>query len=149
MTKAHILFVDDELVTGQIAPNGNYMWYYVQALKDAGYDLVEANTSDEAIQTLVADSPPIQLVILDMALPPGSDFTEAEMQRTKEGTRTGLVIANRIRRAQFDRPLIILTNHRRPDIKSAFDKDNYCRVLFKGDYTPNQVVEEVTQFLTG
>jgi CheY-like chemotaxis protein len=67
----NILFVDDELLPGQTAPGGNYMWYYVQALRDAGFQVTEADTTDEAFERLAVSETPFRLVILDVMMPPG------------------------------------------------------------------------------
>jgi CheY-like chemotaxis protein len=140
----NILFVDDELVPGQSAPDGNYMWYYVKALLDAGFQVTEADTTDAAFERLAVTETPFHLVILDVMLAPGRMLQDED---TQQGTRTGIVMAQRFRRMFDDIPIVVFTQYRRPEITSALQKIPRCRVLLKDDYTPEKLAEELIKIL--
>ncbi len=74
MEKARILLVDDELSPKKDGPNGSYMWYYTQALREAGFEVVEAVGPDFALQRLTSKRLKFDLVIIDIMLPPGKAF---------------------------------------------------------------------------
>ena len=52
MKKVKILWVDDEYVADQPRPEGNYLWYYRDALEESGYEVVHALGPDAALKAL-------------------------------------------------------------------------------------------------
>lgn len=141
-----VLFVDDELVPGQDAPNGNYMWYYARALRDAGFNVTEVGTTDEAFGQLTGDTKPYRLILLDVLLPPGQQLAEED---TQQGTRTGLILAQRFRRLFADPliPIVVFTQYRRLANDHAFKIIPACHVLLKDDFTPIKLADELRRIL--
>ena len=68
MSRRRILLIDDELVPGADPGEGNYMWYYVQALRDAGFEVEEAISVDSALSYLDRGSATLDLIILDVMM---------------------------------------------------------------------------------
>jgi len=145
MDSKRVLLVDDEIAPGAIPGEGNYMWYYAEALREAGFDVVEAVGPDAALETLDRTPDPFCIIILDIMMPPGKAFAETD---TQQGLRTGLLLLDKITVLCPQVPVLVLTNvnnaktvgelRGRPDVKA---------VLFKPDYTPYMLVDEVRRVL--
>lgn len=141
MDKGRILFIDDELCPGQQQPSGNYMWYYTVALKDADYDVVEVLGPDDALAELANKDQHFDLVILDIMMPPGNAYKDDD---TRNGLRTGVLLARRIENDWPKLPILVLTNVLEPEALDALKAlPSVKRILTKPKYTPFQVFEEI------
>ena len=81
MTRAKILNVDDQPISRYIR---------TQVLEQAGYEVIEASTGDEALRRLSSDRP--QLVLLDMNLPDILGVEVCRRIRAQPSTRSIVVL---------------------------------------------------------
>lgn len=131
-----ILFVDDEK---------RYMNSYVEELKLSGYEVSFQGDVDSALRFFEENLNRINLLILDIMMPPGSSFKEVD---TQLGLRTGIHFYERIREKAPNLPVMILTNVSDPRVEERFRKENKCWFLRKEDYFPFELAEEVKKVLT-
>jgi len=145
MDSKRVLLVDDEIVPGAIPGEGNYMWYYAQALRDAGFEVVEVTGPDAALETLDKPHEPFCVITLDIMMPPGKTFAETD---TQQGLRTGLLLLDKITVLCPQVPVLVLTNvNNAKTVGELRGRPNVKAVLFKPDYTPYMLVEEVRKVL--
>ena len=136
MTLANILFVDDE-------PRG--INSFVDELKFSDYQVNFKDDIDSAEQYLQQYHSKIQLVILDIMMPPGGTLIAKD---TDNGMKTGILFRNQIRSKFPDMPIILFTNFR-PDaqLKQEINDDPKSLLLQKYNYLPFELVEEIDIFL--
>src|SRR3954452_18641448 len=103
-----VLLIDDDFSDEPGSPC-RYMWYYVQALRDCGYEVTPVTSTDHALEHLTKHS--FDLVLLDVMMPPGKNLVDAG---TAGGVRTGVVLADRLAQAHPHTPVVILTNANDP-----------------------------------
>lgn len=152
MVIGRILIVDDEIEEPTTSDGYEeellgYMAYYVQALRDKGFDVVTATGADQALAKLHAQGD-FDLVILDLMMPPGQTFTSEE---TALGMRTGMRLAEQIHLDYPTAAIVILSNNvpcggtgsPRSDCQKLVDSGVVKRVFFKPDTTPFDFVEHV------
>jgi len=122
-----ILLVDDKPLF--IAP-------LKEAFDAAGFIINLAMTADECIQ-IVRSRDPIDAIVLDVMLPPGSmDLPEVDY-----GMNTGLVLLNMIRES---RPFIPIILHSvRDDLSAVETHDRLTIVASKSGATPAELVKLV------
>lgn len=130
-----ILFVDEE---------PRWVRTYIEALRDADYEVTHATTVDEALVIFRTKMAVIELIILDVMMPPGYAFKDED---TVLGTHTGLFIFEKIREIASHLPIIILTNVTEPDVSQFFQSRSCCWLLRKEDYDPFAVVDKVQDVL--
>ena len=130
-----ILMIDDE---------ERAMDSYVQELKLSGYDVSFQKSVDGAMEFFLENQEQIDLLILDIMMPPGFTFKGAN---TKDGLRTGVLVYERIRPEAPDLLIVILTNVSDERLSERFQKERNCRYLRKEDYLPFELAQEVDQFL--
>src|SRR3712207_3063084 len=93
-----ILFVDDEPLRIQS---------YVDELDSRGYDVLLRTDVDSARRVMQDGRERVELVILDIMMPPGAALT---WEQTGCGLKTGLHLYREIRMEAPELPVIILTN---------------------------------------
>jgi CheY-like chemotaxis protein len=81
-----ILYVEDEAVVRMVA---------AEALRDAGFDVIEAQTADEAI-LLLADPDHVSILFTDISLP---------------GTMDGIDLAHETRQAYPSMPVLVASGY--------------------------------------
>lgn len=150
MDGGKILFIDDELYPSNDAgspqdedePDGDYMWYYIRALEDAGYEVTRALGPDEALSILAGRDGGFDLIILDIMMPPEQAYEKA---KTRNGTRTGLFIAKTLDEKYPQIPVVVLTNVDDPSVhKLVRSTPNVKEVFTKDEHLPFQLVETIT-----
>jgi DNA-binding response OmpR family regulator len=99
-------------------------------LEDAGYDVLEAGTADEAVRTAYDAAP--QLVILDLGLPDRSGLEVARELTTAEATRHV--------------PIVALTGRVGPDEQRACFEAGCSDYLAK-PVEPRELLRRVPQFM--
>jgi len=132
-----ILIVDDEK---------RYIDQYILELVLSGYDdrvRLETNV-DAAMRYFVENLSRVELLVLDIMMPPGEDFDDDVAQ---SGLRTGVEFFDRIRRLSRDLPVIILTNVGDPELATRFEQEKNCWFMRKTDYLPYQFAHEVQQIV--
>lgn len=117
--EAKILFVDDEMFFAR---------YYVQALKDSGFEVIPKDTAVGGLKYLNEHTAEIDLLILDFMMPTPEGVPAAD---TLEGLATGrwfLKEAREILEAQI--PVLVLTNRGVEGVKTNIEQD----ILFNMKY---------------
>ncbi len=141
MDKGTILFIDDELCPGSEGPSGNYMWYYVQALRDAGHEVVEVLGPDDALAELAKENQHCDLVILDTMMPPGNAYRNED---TSNGLQTGVLLAETLQQQRPDIPILVLTNVLNQEALGSLKAlPNVKNILAKPQHTPFNVCQEI------
>lgn len=144
-SRPRILLIDDELIAGASLPESSYMWYYTEALRERGLDVVEVTSADDAIRELSADPAAYQILIVDVLMDPGESFSLNESQR---GMRTGVLLVQRAARLVPKVPVIVLTHSSDPNVHAALRrKRNVAQVIRKVDCTPFELADAVEEVL--
>lgn len=130
-----IMMVDDE---------PRRMDAYRRELQDTGYTVEMYSGVDHALADLEADVRRIQLLILDVMLPPGQAFKDVD---TQEGLRTGERFYERVRNLRPTLPVVFLTNVSDPRLTKKYHRQHHCMVLHKEDYQPFELAEEVRRLI--
>jgi CheY-like chemotaxis protein len=130
-----ILFVDDE--TREVRD-------YVEELEISKYEVIFVDNVDEALLFLREKPDKIDLLILDIMMPPGSNF---EKMDTQIGLRTGICFYNEVRSKNPDLWVLILTNVSDEEVAEEFRDEKYCEFLRKEEFLPLQLVEKVKEIL--
>lgn len=130
-----ILFVDDE--TREVRD-------YVNELELSGYDVTFKDNVDEALAIFDRELTEINLIILDLMMPPGTSFERTD---TQMGLRTGVSVYKRIREKAPDLWVFILTNVSDEEVAKKFRNEPKCRFLSKEEFLPLQLVEKVKEVL--
>lgn len=135
-----ILFVDDE---PRIM---NSLRQYLEAqLKPHGYEVVFHNNVDTAWDFFEKHIEEIDLVILDIMMPPEKQFST---ERTNGGLKTGLFFYKRIRARTQEMPVILFTNFSDEDVEKRLrQEDRKARFLQKANYLLLDFVDEVKRML--
>jgi CheY-like chemotaxis protein len=128
-----ILFVDDD---------NRYIKSYIEELRYCGYEVIHQNNVDKAIGFVFDKIEDIDLLLLDIMMPPGELF---ENQDTFYGLRTGLFFLKEVKELSFNHvfPIVIFTN------VPANNLPNETRelVLQKEEYSPSDLVKIIQNIL--
>lgn len=148
MSMKRLLVIDDEIPVGEIAIGTptelvGYMSYYLQDLRDAGFEVTAAPGTDEALTILDKDHT-FDLAIIDIMMPPGETFASDDVAR---GMRTGILLAQRICKKWPDLPLVILSNIKDERHQELIEQKIVRKVLFKLDTTPSELVDYIQEVL--
>jgi DNA-binding NtrC family response regulator len=131
-----ILFVDDER---------RYMDSYTMELALDGYSVTSEQNVDSALLFLTKNLAAVELLILDIMMPPGQSFKDAD---TWGGLRTGVPFFKRVRELAPHLPVIIFTNVSDNQLEEKFQAEANCRFLRKEDCLPHELVETVRRILS-
>jgi|GEM_PF-1222931 len=126
-----IILVDDER---------RQMESYLDELKLANYKIEFRKDVGAAINFLKENLADIELLILDIMMPPGTLFGSSE---TNGGLRTGLHLYELIRENSPKLPILILTNVSDPGVHKHFLNESFCWYLRKEDCLPFELTDEV------
>jgi DNA-binding response OmpR family regulator len=134
-----ILFVDDEK---------RYMSNYCDELRESlpDYEILCMYKVDDALSTLRENVDRIELLILDIMMPPGTGFSGAD---TMAGLRTGIHFYELTRQIKPSMNVIIFTNISDPSVEHYFDEEEKCLFLRKEDHLPFEFAERVREVLGG
>lgn len=130
-----ILFVDDE----------EEMDSYRMGLSLSGYEVVLITKLDDAWKYFDLNRDRINLVILDISMPPGNLLKDYD---TKAGMRTGVVFFDKLREQIPTLPIIIFTNVSDERVRAHFSNEPNCLFMQKPDELPSTLAEKVGQLLT-
>jgi CheY-like chemotaxis protein len=131
-----ILFVDDER---------RHTSDFVRELEESGYQISFQSNVDLALQFLEESENDIELMILDIMMPPGKRFRDVD---TDEGLRTGVYLYERAREIRPELPVIILTNVSDVELELQFQREANCWYFQKKHYLPYEVSHEVNRILS-
>lgn len=130
-----ILIIDEE--KRRLAP-------YISELESSGYEVHVAMDVDSAVKFLPGNLDRIELVILDIIMPPGTVFQDED---TRNGLRTGIPMYHRVRRDAPHMPVVVLTNVSDPDVEKFFENESRCWFLRKEDYFSFELAQMVDRIL--
>ena len=116
-----ILLIEDEKLAREI---------YVRKLKDEGFIVFEAITTDEAGKFLQKEK--LDLIILDVLLPKENGFDYLERLR-----RVGANIP----------PVIVLSNLEGEEYRKKAQELEVKNYFLKTDYVPSEIVKLIKQYL--
>lgn len=132
-----ILFIDDER---------RRMAYVVEELQYAGYEVLFQDDVDSALAFLRDLSERFDLVVLDISMPPGTEF---KFEDTDGGSRTGMALYDTIRSLRPFLKIVVFTNVSDRRVAERFGNEDarLCRFVRKPDILPFQFAELVDEFL--
>lgn len=132
-----ILYVDDEARRTQ-------SYLDEMRLELTKHEIVYKNRVDEALKVFRENIEKVELLILDIMMPPGISFKADD---TMQGLRTGVRMYQLVREINPSLLVIIFTNVSDPEVKEYFAKESGCVFLRKEDYMPFEFVEAVKEIL--
>lgn len=135
-----ILFVDDELV---------YVADYIEALRTKKFRVDFCETAEESVRRMI-DNEPYDLVVLDDQMPPPVGLSPSA---TNWGRDTGLWALGQAKERILSQatPVVILTNRKLEDVRSAVQKRGLpeveMKILSKPDTPYEKLPEEIYRLL--
>ena len=130
-----ILMLDDER---------RIMSSYVEDLKLSGLDVEFSDDPEAALELLEGDATKVDLLILDLMMPPGERFEKVDTER---GLRTGVRVYEAVRAMAPHLPVVILTNVSDPKIERRFRAEKNCSFFRKEQVLPFEFTKQVTEFI--
>ena len=134
MAKARILIVDDET---------RWAESFLDELKLADYEYEYKTETDEAMVYFHENSDKIDVLILDIMMPPGTTLKAS----TDQGLDTGIKLYDQIRAKAPDLPVIVFTNVTGREVAQKFLNEADCWLYPKSDLLPFELVEEIEAIL--
>lgn len=116
---------------------------YLAELEFSGYSVHLESDVDSAWSFFLNNIDDVELLILDVAMPHGSTFTDGETER---GFRTGVKLYQKVRERSPAHRVMMLTNFAR-ELSDSMMQDSKCWLFSKGDLLPFELVEEVKRIL--
>ncbi len=110
-----VLLVEDEAIIREIM---------VECLLDAGFEVVEADSGDTAVELIRNPPKPFSVLVTDFHMP---------------GRRDGAAVAECIRIHRPDIPVVITTG--RPDVFDARQREELGYALLRKPYTAAQLIQ--------
>ncbi len=144
-----ILLIDDEAAGDRefdpyITP---YMWYYSQELRDSGFEVVETNDVDQALEIVGAQAGGrrFDAIVVDLMMPWGHAFGPEE---TEQGLSTGVLLADRIHEISPGSRIVVLTNRTPESILKLLRYHSHIALICdKIDCPPADFVGELNTIL--
>jgi len=133
-----ILFVDDE---------PRRMDSFVQELRYSGYEVEFQQDVDSAFRYIQKNAEKLDLIILDILMPPGEITREMD---TDFGLRTGICFLDIVKKNFPSIPIFVLTNtyvNDDPWFNENITGDKKVRLLYKMDLLPFELAEKVQDIL--
>src|SRR5580692_7089942 len=130
-----ILFLDDDVA---------FLDDYCDELKARGYEGLIVSSTDDAFQIMTTRGDELQVVVVDMMMPPGQIFEDEE---TQSGTRTGELFYRKLRSIRQDVPVVFFTNRNTEQLDGAFREDPRCRMFMKEELLPREFADMIADFL--
>lgn len=135
LTEKTILFIDDE---------ERWTDAYVDELRTCGHNVVLKTNVGDALKFFEENCNQIVLLILDIMMSPGSEFTDIE---TQNGLRTGVRLYEKIREKRQKLYIIILTNVSDLNVQNIFNKEEHCFFYRKPSMFPYELEDQVKALL--
>ena len=127
-----ILFVDDNW----LALDG-----WVDTLEDAGHEVIRIDEVVRALEYVQQNASRIMCVLCDVMMEAPEDWDSSE------GQRTGIVLANKVRKIRPDLPIIFLTSHSDTVVVDELKAYPFAAYLNKDDVRPGTFARVVKQRL--
>jgi CheY-like chemotaxis protein len=135
-----ILFIDDERRI-----MNSYKEYLELKMRGDNHEVRFISDIDEALEFLEKHSAEIDLIVLDIMMPWGKQFSS---EKTNGGLQTGVLFYERVRDYSGDLPVLVFTNYLEEDLEKRLEQDTHCRFLQKSDYLLDDFVSEVREILS-
>ncbi len=120
------------------------MDYFVEALRRRGFGVTQIDATDKAFEWIEnPNSRPPSVFIVDLMLPPGNRLT---MEQTDGGLRSGVFIADAIRKRFPNVPIVVLTARTDPDIFKSLPEGTEAKLKF--ETSPFAFADFVTERLS-
>jgi len=138
MEKKRILMIDDDKLP---------MEYYIRSLEKNNFEVKYFVRPDDAFAYLDKEKPHIDIIMLDIMLPPGEKYRG---KQTNQGLRTGIFVLEDLRDYEdySSTPVILLTNVRNPKTLAEFEESDLLSIAFKPNYPPQKVIELLKEMLS-
>ncbi|MEL6442177.1 MAG: response regulator [Cyanobacteria bacterium J06621_8] len=107
------------------------------------------SNTDKLLEFLQTGNKQVDLLILDVMMPPGSNHTISDRNH-QEGLNTGLIIYEILREKGISLPIVIFTNSVRDEqnqIVTKISQDDKAKFLQKEDYLPFELADEIKSFI--
>lgn len=121
-----ILFIDDEARLID-----SHRLHLEFKLADYQKELKYFSDVDEALKFFDAHKDELELVILDVMMPPGTSFSKEE---SNHGLKTGYLIYKRFRAAAPNLPIMFYTNSADETLAGRMKEDKHLKYLAKTNY---------------
>lgn len=131
-----ILFIDDEEEMDSFKLG--------LELSEYQYQVILETTVDDAWEHLERNLDQVNLVIMDVMIPPGKLLEEED---TKGGLRTGLALFDKIRTKSLSLPIIVFSSVSDQRVVYQFRNKPKCLFLKKEEELPSSLPHRVNQFL--
>ncbi|MBP0006413.1 MAG: hypothetical protein J7642_22295 [Cyanobacteria bacterium SBC] len=131
-----ILWIDDESRRVKV---------YLEELDLCGYKVVLKEDIDEALKFWENHKNEIQLIILDIMMPIGKNFSESERQEAEYGLNTGIFIHDKY--FKDGQSTVIFFTHLSSVNFEDDDKNIQTHLLKKIDYLPSEFSQKVEEIL--
>lgn len=128
----NILLIDD---------NFGPLQYYKKALEHSDskiYKVYHVEDPDSALKFLMSKGSILDLIILDIMLPPGKSYKKED---TRGGLFTGIFLFRDIKKEYPKIPIIFLTNVTNPRVLDLLDEDRSLKIFQKIDTPPFKLLE--------
>lgn len=132
-----IVFVDDEHST---------VAKVSKELQNRGIECRTFDNVETAWHYLDADGDNVQLVVLDVMMPPRELIPLAEAE---DGMSTGIAMWDRLRRRHPKLRMVLLTQITDPELGHSVDLGRSTIVLRKRDLFYDEIADEIQRFLKG
>jgi predicted nucleotide-binding protein len=109
-----VLWIEDDILS---------VYPVMEAVRDHGIDVVTASDAAEAMETLQNDKGGFDVILLDVIMEPGQEFTPKE---TRGGFFTGIALGRRIKASFPEIPIIGVTVAADEAVQAWFDSFGYC-----------------------
>jgi len=134
-TKGTVLLIDDNILP---------MRYYIWALEEKGFEVIQLYGTDATFKFLEEKKPNPVAIILDIMMLPGKKYQDKD---TNGGLKTGLLLYEDLRKLYPSIPIIVLTNVSDPKILNTFSEVPRLRLVQKLDYPPFELTELVIEMI--
>ncbi len=131
----HVLLIDDDTLP---------MKYYVDYLKRRELTVKHLKSPDDALDYARRNADKIDLILLDIMLPPGTYGDE----QTQQGLKTGVFLLVDLRKVCPNTPVVVLTNVRNPATLSAFGEGPLLKIAKKREYPPKELASLVEKMIS-
>lgn len=136
--KELILLIDDDRLP---------MKFYVRALEDRGFAVKLCLEPNSALDFALKEGDNIDVIILDIMLPPG----KYGIEETNEGLKTGVFLLDDLRKKEYcpNTPIVVLTNVRDPKTLLLCSRKKELKVVQKMDCPPFELATLVEEIVRG
>ena len=139
MKRLIVLYIDDEADTEKFKSK-------CEIMREEGIDVIGVTSVRDAIPKVTELAKEIDLILLDIIMPPEDYYT---LEETNGGIGTGFRLLQDIREVVKDIPIIIVSIRRKNVVEELLKKYNIRKFLEKPLSTPQMITEIKNLFSLG